>query len=57
VIIYVPALQPVFRTVPLSALELGVCFGLSFLVFISVEIEKWLIRHGRIYATPTTPLR
>ncbi len=48
-ILYVPSLQMVFRTAPLSAEELLICFGLSTVVFVSVEIEKWLFRRGWIY--------
>jgi Ca2+-transporting ATPase len=36
----VPWLQPVFRTQPLSAGELTLCFGLAAVVFVAVEIEK-----------------
>ena len=38
--IYVPGLQPVFRTQPLSAAELALCFALAAVVFVAVEIEK-----------------
>ncbi len=38
--IYVPWLQPVFRTQPLSAGELALCFGLAAIVFVAVELEK-----------------
>jgi len=38
--IYVPWLQPVFRTQPLSAAELALCFALAAVVFVAVEIEK-----------------
>jgi len=46
---YVPALNPIFKTEPLSMLELGLCLALSSVVFIAVEIEKWLIRRGWLY--------
>jgi len=49
--IYVPALNPIFRTAPLSASELVFCLVLSSVVFVAVEGEKWMIRHGRLYAT------
>jgi len=49
--IYVPALQQVFATQPLSALELLACVLLSGVVFVAVEIEKWLVRRGVLYAT------
>ncbi len=48
-ILYVHPLQMVFRTAPLSAEELLICFGLSTVVFVSVEIEKWMFRRGWIY--------
>ena len=47
--IYVPFLQPIFKTQPLSFNELAICCALAGLVFISVEIEKWLIREKNIY--------
>jgi len=42
--IYVPALNPVFRTKPLSVRELFVVLALSSIVFFSVEIEKLVKR-------------
>jgi len=39
--IYVPALNPIFRTEPLSLMELAICLGASFVVYIAVEIEKF----------------
>lgn len=38
--IYVPWLPPNFRTQPLSASELALCFGLAAVVFVAVELEK-----------------
>lgn len=49
-VIYVPALNAVFKTQPLSPVELGVCIGLATLVFVAVEFEKWLQRRGWLYA-------
>lgn len=51
-VIYVPFLQPVFRTQALSFAELAFCFALPVVVFVAVEIEKWLIRRGDIYKAP-----
>jgi Ca2+-transporting ATPase len=48
-VIYLPALNPIFNTQPLSVLDLAVCFGLSSLVLVGVEVEKALVRAGRIY--------
>lgn len=47
--VYVPALNPIFNTEPLSAAELLICLGLSTLVFGVVELEKWLVRLGWLY--------
>jgi len=43
-VVYVPALNPVFKTQPLSALQLAVCVVVSSLVFFAVEVEKWVRR-------------
>jgi Ca2+-transporting ATPase len=40
--IYTPALNSIFKTQPLTFLELTLSIGLSSLIFIAVEIEKWL---------------
>jgi Ca2+-transporting ATPase len=45
-VIYVPVLNPIFKTQPLPAFDLAVCFGLSSLVLIAVEIQKALLRRG-----------
>jgi P-type Ca2+ transporter type 2C len=44
--VYVPALNPIFKTEPLDAMELVVCLACSAVVFGAVEIEKWLLRRG-----------
>jgi Ca2+-transporting ATPase len=60
-IVYVPWLQAVFKTQPLSAAELAVCVGLAAAVPAGVEAEKWLKRQGWIYrekrgaGVPVTP--
>jgi Ca2+-transporting ATPase len=43
-IVYVPVLQLVFDTEPLSPVQLGVVLAASTVAFIAVEIEKWLRR-------------
>jgi Ca2+-transporting ATPase len=50
-IIYAPPLNPFFNTAPLSAGELALCVALSAVVFVAIEIEKALVRAGRIYRT------
>ena len=47
--IYVPLLNPVFKTEALSLSELGLCLVLSSVVLLAVEIEKWLMRREWIY--------
>ena len=49
--IYVPALNTIFKTQPLSLHELLICFALSSIIFIAVEIEKLLMRKGMLYQT------
>jgi Ca2+-transporting ATPase len=43
-LIYVPFLQGIFRTVPMSPLDLAISLGLSTVIFFAVEIEKWIFR-------------
>jgi Ca2+-transporting ATPase len=38
--IYVPVLNPLFKTQPLSALELAVCLAAAAVVWVAVELEK-----------------
>ena len=42
--IYMPFLQPVFKTEPLTVSELIICLLLSSVVFVAVEIEKYFKR-------------
>lgn len=48
-VIYVPFLNPIFHTAPLSLADLVICIALSSIVFVLVEIEKALFRRGLIY--------
>jgi len=48
-VIYLPAMNSIFHTQPLPLFDLSVCFLLSSLVLIAVEIEKLLARRGLIY--------
>jgi Ca2+-transporting ATPase len=43
-VIYVPFMQGLFNTQPLTALELGISLVFSTVVFWAVEMEKWIIR-------------
>ncbi|WNM60116.1 cation-translocating P-type ATPase [Candidatus Nitrospira allomarina] len=40
--IYVPILNPIFHTIPLTLDQLGLCLLLSTIVFFAVETEKWV---------------
>ena len=44
--IYVPPLNAVFHTQPLTAAELSICVALALVVLVAVEIEKALKRRG-----------
>jgi P-type Ca2+ transporter type 2C len=55
--IYVPALNPIFRTMPLSAGELILCLGFSSVVVAGVEAEKWMSSKGWIRAWHDDPGR
>lgn len=46
-VLYLPALQPWFRTVPLAAHDLLMVFAMSSVVLLAVEGEKWLVRRLR----------
>lgn len=48
-VLYVPWLNPIFKTEPLDLNELALCLILSSVVFVGVEIEKWLVRRGWLY--------
>ncbi len=45
-VVYIPFLNPVFRTAPLTLPEMAACLILSSIVFGVIEIEKWVARRG-----------
>jgi Ca2+-transporting ATPase len=51
-VVYLPALNSLFHTVPLPAADLAVCVASAFVVLGAVEIEKWA-RRNREGATGT----
>jgi Ca2+-transporting ATPase len=48
-ILYVPALNRIFKTAPLDAAELALCVIGAVAIFVAVEIEKWMVRRGWLY--------
>ena len=51
-VLYVPLFNEWFKTQPLSLSELVFCLVMSSVVFFAVELEKLLIRKGRLYGVP-----
>jgi Ca2+-transporting ATPase len=47
--IYVPRLNPIFKTEALTLDELAFCLMMSSVVFVAVEIEKLLVRRRGLY--------
>jgi Ca2+-transporting ATPase len=47
IIIYIPVLNVLFKTQPLSLAELSTCVGITSVVFIAVEIEKIFRRYKK----------
>ncbi len=43
-IIYLPLFNKIFKTRPLSFAELAFCLGMAWIVFIAVEMDKWIRR-------------
>ena len=48
-VVYVPVLNGLLKTQPLTAGELAFCILLPSTIFVAIEIEKWLARRGVIY--------
>jgi Ca2+-transporting ATPase len=48
-VIYLPSLNAIFHTQALPMFDLFVCIGLSSLVLVAVEFEKWLVRVWGLY--------
>ena len=46
-VIYVPFMQEIFNTVPLTATDLAISLGLSTVVFFAVEAVKWVFRKAQ----------
>ncbi|MEO7399704.1 MAG: cation-translocating P-type ATPase [Polaromonas sp.] len=52
--IYVPALNPIFKTEALSLPELGLCLAAAFVVYAVVEVEKAWRRSRRLDNAPAS---
>ncbi len=55
-VIYLPALQPIFHTQALPVADLALCVGLALGVPVAVELEKWGVRRGWLYAGASSTL-
>ena len=56
-VVYVPFLNGVMRTQPLTAFELAFCIAVPSQVFFAIEIEKWLVRRGVLRYGAPAPAR
>jgi Ca2+-transporting ATPase len=54
-LVYVPALQGVFGTEAIAPSAMALACGLSLIVFVGVELEKWAIRRGWLYGLAASP--
>ena len=43
-VVYMPAAQSIFKTQPLTAMEMLACIGAGLAVMFAVEFAKWLTR-------------
>jgi len=48
-LVYWPAANAIFKTEPLTPVEMLICMATGLVVLVAVEIEKWLIRAHRLY--------
>ncbi len=51
-VVYWPPLQRIFKTQPLTAMELVASMGLALVIFVAVELEKWWKRRRAPEETP-----
>ena len=54
-VIYVPPLNRIFNTAPLTVAELLACLALSSLVFVALELEKFVIQARAFTAEAQRP--
>ena len=46
-VVYLPVMNEIFKTQPLTLFELGITIGASLVVFHAVELEKWVRRRRK----------
>ena len=54
-IVYTPTGNEWFNVKPLAPLELAVAVGAAVTIVVAVELEKALVRRGRLYGLPPSP--
>jgi len=54
-IVYTPTGNEWFNVKPLAPLELAVAVGAAIVIVLVVELEKALVRRGRLYGLPASP--
>ncbi|MDH3388555.1 MAG: HAD-IC family P-type ATPase, partial [Gammaproteobacteria bacterium] len=54
-VVYVPFLNEIFHTTPLTIAELSLCLSLPLVVLVAVEGEKLLVRRAGLYARNSGP--
>jgi Ca2+-transporting ATPase len=51
--IYVPPISSIFlRTLPLTAIDLGITVAAGLLLFVAIELEKWIARRSIPHSAP-----
>ncbi len=48
-LVYLPFMQEIFKTKPLTLVEVGICFIAPVIVFVAVEVEKIIRYRGRAF--------
>ncbi|NPV78051.1 MAG: cation-translocating P-type ATPase [Anaerolineae bacterium] len=43
-VVYLPFMQDIFNTKPMPLYDLALCVGIAVLVFLTIELGKWIIR-------------
>ena len=54
-VLVLPFMETFFKTEPLGLVDWAISLGVGVVVFLAIEVEKWLIRRGRPSGTPVAP--